>query len=510
MKNLFLTIQFLFIITLLHAQSGHDSLRYLVVFNEGTPQSVIEQIRLEHEAEELWVSPYSDVRYWQSSGYPHYVNNDLISDIKEEVKRMKGRAEVTGSGVDYSVFNIGEPIGFNTPEVNPCFNAFKNTSMASQQSTIVSILDTGLSPYGFYPPEFTFSYGTPTGYNYIENNTDLSDEHGHGTHIAGIISHVSQHLDFNYLNQSDIKFDVRKVFTEQGVANISDIVFAFDEAVIMGAKVINMSFAYYGEKSILKPDPLEHSILKAAEDEVLVVCAAGNENVNNDIAPFPAYPASYTCDNILSVGSVDCIAGLSVFSNYGRETVDVTYLGEFIPGPSPNGIIVAKTGTSQATAVVSGIAAAATSYLLAPDYSKVKCAILNTVNFNQGLSDLILSSGVANAKEAATTQALNSCLRFNNIDFRNSTIATEAQMDWTISPNPVQNEGILKIVSPKAGQYKVQIFTMDGRLSLFSTIDCKVGDNKIYLDEFTHLNKGAYIMKVSNDNISESKMFVKM
>jgi len=513
MKNLLITIQFVFLISLLTAQNNYDQLRYLVVFNDDIPTSIINQIKTEHQAEELWVSPYSSVRYWKSPGYPHYVNNDLISDIKEEVKKLTGRAEVTGSGLNYDVVNFGEPLGYSGPELSPCYLSFQPSSNASHNSTIVSILDTGLKPFGTYPPEFTFEYGNYTGYNYIDGVPDMQDDNGHGTHIAGIISHVSQHLDLNGLNGlniSDIKFDIRKVFDEQGHGSISDIVYAFDDAVLLGAKVINMSFAYYGEKSVNKPDPLEHSILKAAQDEVLVVCAAGNEELNNDIAQFPAYPASYTCDNILSVGSINCHSDLSTFSNFGEQSVDVTFLGEFVHGPSPQGDLVSKSGTSQATAVVSGIATAATTYLTFPDYNKVKCAILNTAKYSQSLQGYVLSSGVADALNAATISALQSCEYNGHVDFRSNTSISEDQLDWKISPNPMNNNGILNINSTIAGSYNLQIFNMDGKLNMSTNVKCKVGENAIYMDDLSSLNSGTYIIKISNENISECKKLIKM
>ena len=48
---------------------------------------------------------------------------------------MKGRAEVTGSGLDYSVFNIGEPLGYTGPELSQCYPSFQPTSKASYNST---------------------------------------------------------------------------------------------------------------------------------------------------------------------------------------------------------------------------------------------------------------------------------------------------------------------------------------------------------------------------------------
>ncbi len=513
MKNLILIPLLTFYVLILSAQSNYDSLRYLVVFEEGTSLAEIEQIREEHEAEEIWVSPFSLTRYWQSHGYPHYVNNDLITDVKEEVKRLKSRPVVTGGGLDYDVVSFIEPSnGSGGNQYISCFDSFEPLSVADTNTTIVSILDTGLSPFGIYPPKFTFSYGTYTGYNYLEQNTNVEDDHGHGTHIAGIISHVSQHYDFMGPNQSNINFDIRKTFDSQGMGNISDIVYAFDEAVLLGAKVINMSFSFFAERPTIKPDPLEYCILKASEEQVLVVCAAGNENINNDIASHPAFPSSYSCDNILSVASVDCSSSLSPFSNFGAESVDVTFLGENIPGPSPMGNLVLKNGTSQATAVVSGIATAATSYLDTADYKKVKCAILNTATFHSGLSGLVLSSGVANAYRAATIQALNSCNTYQDHTFQQApnVSITEDGFKWNIAPNPVKSEVSIQINSPRNDHFHIRIFDVTGEYIYNKIITCKKGINQILLDDLNSLAKGIYFIQIENKIISEHIKFIKL
>jgi len=510
MKNLINSSLFIFVFSFLNAQNTYDPLRYLVVFEEDTPLSEIEDIRQEHQAEEIWVSPFSEIRYWRSSGYPHYVGNDLIGDVKEEVKKLKGRPKVTGGGLNYRVITFVEPAGSGGVLPISCYANFEPESRAHSNSTIVSILDTGLTPYGNYGPEFTFSYGSYTGHNYISDDNGVQDDQGHGTHIAGIISNVSQHLDFNGLNQSDINFDVRKVFDANGTGSISDIILGFDDAVLLGAKVINMSFAYNGERPEIKPDPLEYSIMKAAEEEVLVICAAGNDETNNDLSSLPAFPASYDCDNILSVGSVSCISLLSDFSNYGKNSVDITYLGEFIPGPSPVGMLVEKNGTSQSTAVVSGIATATASYLDEPDYAKVKCAIMNTATYNSNLQGLILSSGVADALEAATFQALGLCDEEHDNVSRSLTQSNKTNVDWNINPNLIVNGASINIDASIDGNFEIQILNLSGEVFMNKSIMCNKGTNSIFLDNISYLSKGTYIIKISNDKIIEHKMFVKL
>ena len=93
----------------------------------------------------------------------------------------------------------------------------------------------------------------------------------------------------------------------------------------------------------------------AAQRGVLVVAAAGNEGLNSDFFHF--YPADYELPNILSVTATDRNGQLLSVSNFGKATVDLAAPGKNIYSTLPNGEHGYMTGTSQATAFVTGLAA---------------------------------------------------------------------------------------------------------------------------------------------------------
>jgi subtilisin family serine protease len=95
----------------------------------------------------------------------------------------------------------------------------------------------------------------------------------------------------------------------------------------MGAHVINNSWGGGGYSQALK-DAIDAS-------PAVVVCAAGNDGANNDTAPLPFYPASYTSQNIIAVAATNKYDSLASFSNYGATSVDLGAPGASIYSTVP-------------------------------------------------------------------------------------------------------------------------------------------------------------------------------
>lgn len=186
------------------------------------------------------------------------------------------------------------------------------------------------------------------GWNFVEDNQDLQDHHGHGTHIAGIISGQPQ------LNNKikNIALMPLKYYDPQasGFINLTNSLRALRYAIEMKADIINYSGGG------MDPHPLERELLKLAEERnILVVAAAGNEYSNSDLKPF--YPAGYGLKNIISVTALDFQSRMLATSNFGEKSVDLAAPGKDILSTLPGGRYGRMTGTSQATAVISKWAA---------------------------------------------------------------------------------------------------------------------------------------------------------
>lgn len=214
------------------------------------------------------------------------------------------------------------------------------------------------------------------GWNFVGNNPSLVDNHGHGTHIAGIIgarggngfgiSGVAPHVSLMILKYYDPK--------SSNSNNLKNTVEAIKYAVKMHANIIN----YSGGGTDYSAE--EYAAVKDAQKAgILFVAAAGNERSNSDESGKHYYPADYELSNIISVTAVSKEdTKVLASSNYGVRTVDIAAPGENIYSTLPGGGFGLMTGTSQATAFVTGVAALVMAHNRDLDSTQVKKYILRT------------------------------------------------------------------------------------------------------------------------------------
>jgi thermitase len=189
------------------------------------------------------------------------------------------------------------------------------------------------------------------GWNFVSNTGDLTDNHGHGTHIAGIIgaeagngkgiAGIAPKVSLMILKYYDPKV--------QNTDNLKNTVNSIRYAIKMKANIIN----YSGGGTEFSQD--EHDAIDEARKQgILVVAAAGNERSNSDHHKY--FPADYVLSNIISVTAIDPATEVLASSNYGTETVDLAAPGQNILSTLPGNTYGYMTGTSQATAFVTGAA----------------------------------------------------------------------------------------------------------------------------------------------------------
>ena len=231
------------------------------------------------------------------------------------------------------------------------------------------------------------------GEDFSTPDNDPMDNHGHGTHVAGIAAAVGN----NGLGIAGVAWNckimpLRAAYkTTSGEMMVAShqaaqaIIYAADN----GAHIINLSWAS-NHRSIL----VERAIAYAAESGVLVCAASGNQNTDA-----PAYPAAFDNPAIISVGSVDRNGNKAFNSNYG-SWVDVCAPGVAIYSTYPNNQYRFMSGTSMATPVVSGIAALIWSLNPNPTNLQVKDIILNSVDYLDSLVGMVLTGGQVNANNA--------------------------------------------------------------------------------------------------------------
>jgi len=135
-----------------------------------------------------------------------------------------------------------------------------------------------------------------------------------------------------------------KVLDGNGQGTTYEVAEGIRWATDNGADVINMSLGDYYSSFIL-----HDAIRYAYNNDVVLIAAAGNDNVDT-----PMYPAEYP--EVLTVAAVDDKRERAFFSNFGQH-IDVTAPGEHIPSTFPNNNYVIMSGTSMAAPHVAGLAA---------------------------------------------------------------------------------------------------------------------------------------------------------
>ncbi len=237
------------------------------------------------------------------------------------------------------------------------------------------------------------------GYNFWDDDADVTDQNNHGSHLAGIIGAVGD----NGVGISGVSWHVSLMpirFTDANGNGTSErAIEAIDYAMQNGAKIINASWTLKldsSSDSATKGSLLREAIKKAGEAGILFVTAAGNQletDVGLNIDSSPVYPAAFDLDNILSVAALGAKGGLAAYSNYGPTSVDLAAPGTNIYSTLADGRYGMMSGTSIATAVVTGSAALTLSINphLTPD--QLKSVLEGSAIADDSLSGLVATGG---------------------------------------------------------------------------------------------------------------------
>jgi subtilisin family serine protease len=258
------------------------------------------------------------------------------------------------------------------------------------------------------------------GWNFVTNSGDVSDQHGHGTHISGIIHGAAPMAQMMVLKYYDSHLSNEK--------NVQNCLRAFQYALQMKARMINFSGGGTGY------NPAEEKIMKQAEEkQILVVAAAGNDGVNTDQMKY--YPADYPLNNILSVTALNFARRLPLYANFGAHSVHLAAPGDQIRSTLPGGEFGDMSGTSQATALVSGAAALLLSQN--PDFISPEAVIQRLVrsgNFETSLVDKTVQASRLNSLHALYMKSpLESAAGFilssNQIEDSQSFVVSSSSLD---------------------------------------------------------------------------------
>jgi len=281
-----------------------------------------------------------------------------VQSSRSEEKTFYDQRELTSTYVSWGI-NPENPASINL------LSAW--TKFKKKKDIVVAVVDTGIDPiHPFLDKNIYVNNGKIDANNFgVDFSKDRKlkstplDQHGHGTHVSGIIKSI----------YPDVKILALKYYNPNasGLDNLNSTVEALKYAVDSNVDVIN----YSGGGPEAASDELR--VLKEAERKgILVVAAAGNEESNIDDKKKAYFPASYGLKNIITVTAHDEDLKILSSSNYGKASVDIFAPGYRIKSSLQNGRVGYLTGTSQATAFVTGVAALIKAQFPALSTEKVK------------------------------------------------------------------------------------------------------------------------------------------
>ncbi|MEZ4815865.1 MAG: S8 family peptidase [Bdellovibrionota bacterium] len=255
------------------------------------------------------------------------------------------------------------------------------------------------------------------GWDFTTNSPIIIDGHGHGTHLAGIISGQSQEPNgFKGVCPGIRIMSVRYFASDlTGIKNLENTVKAIRYATQNGANIIN----YSGGGASFAQNEFD-ALKEATEKGVLIVAAAGNER--SDVVKKPYFPASYDLANIISVAGIGPEGKLIPASNWGKS-VDVAAPGGGILSLQQNQSYGFMNGTSQATAFVSGLAGLLWTMKPKLKAADIKALIEKSVAKSSDLKGKVASGGHVDAELAVKMLATYKAKRNSRSKFNKTSTA---------------------------------------------------------------------------------------
>ena len=329
------------------------------------------------------------------------------------------------------------------------------------------------------------------GWDFANSDNNPTDDHGHGTNVAGIIGANGN----NSIGYAGVDWNC-KLMTLKGLDNNSGYYSWWADAIYYGvdngANVINMSLGGTSTSTTL-----QNAVNYALNNNVVVVVCMMNTNSNTVY-----YPAGFT--GVIAVGSTNSndtrsnpfFWSSTSGSNYGSH-ISVVAPGNCIYGLNYQSNTQYGSywgGTSQAAPHVSGLA----SLLLAQNPSRTPAQIksiiettaedqVGTISEDTPGWDQYYGHGRINAFNALSTGVTS----ISTLDFHNETVL--------IFPNPtIQNFTVTFPLSTK----QIQILNSLGQSLLIRNVTDQTKN------DFQLTDNGIYFMQISTDRQTISKKII--
>lgn len=339
-----------------------------------------------------------------AANYKRILSLKLKNPTKENVLRgineLKERDDVFSAEVDSIIYNDTSVVTNDTYYVSDSQWSLKEGAGISidkaweftkgSNEVVVGIIDSGIySVHSDLVNRVDTEMSVDFSLDNPEELENVTDEDGHGTHVAGIIgAQGNNSTGISGINQN-VKLVSLRINPSNDDAFASQLISAIDYAIRTEIPILNNSNGTDNFSG-------KASSITALEAELnnypgLFVTSAGNGDKNNDTND-DRFPSNINASNLISVGSHNSSNEKSLFSNWGQNSVDIFAPGDDILSTYPTNKCINNThytnhiangyhemsGTSMATPHVTGVAALLLSINKNLSTSQLVEAILNS------------------------------------------------------------------------------------------------------------------------------------
>ena len=386
------------------------------------------------EALALELAASEEIEYTQKDFF-----GEKIKMPKLEVLDQAGLMLKSFTEFDMTSFNdpeFSKLWAFNSTAGMNVSEAYDSLPNKTAQEIIVAVVDTGVDHNHDDLKDIMWTNEKEIAGNGIDddNNGYIDDIHGintlvrdaqgratmntmashwHGTHVSGTIA-ASQNNGIGITGvASNVKIMAIRTVPDDADELDSNIVEAYKYAAQNGARLINCSFGKSNNEGGMVVRDVINEIGK--KYNTLVIASAGNDSMGpytwHDNDTSPKYPASFDSENLLVVASTTSTAGLSSFSNIGKNTVDIAAPGSNIYSTLNGNKYGMASGTSMASPNTTGVAAMVLGYNPTLTAVQLKDLMMKSVTKVSAFGGKIVSGGRVNLKSALSKSARKSLIR---------------------------------------------------------------------------------------------------
>ncbi|MEZ4885988.1 MAG: S8 family serine peptidase [Chitinophagales bacterium] len=242
------------------------------------------------------------------------------------------------------IFKDFKPLKFNT-QTTDWGVEYVGGGSSSGEGRYAFVLDTGI--YGNHPD---LNVDKSLSASFIASEPSFKDNHGHGTHCAGIIGAKDNNFGTKGVAAGATIIGV-KVLDGSGSGTASTLLagLAYTACIAFPGDVVNMSLSGAGFEWLV--DFYIKTLLGSRG--IYVTIAAGNNNANAS----GFWPASTNGTNIFTISNMTQAEEIAGSSNFGNGPVDYAAPGTSIYSTDivANGSYSTRSGTSMAAPHVAGI-----------------------------------------------------------------------------------------------------------------------------------------------------------